>query len=36
LYEYVGKFSTAVETQSKETDSNTVPSIVAVFCHKCC
>jgi len=31
IYEYVGKLSTAVETQSKETDSNIVPSRVAVF-----
>ena len=31
LYEYVNKLSTAVETQSKETDSNIVPSIVAVY-----
>jgi len=31
LYEYVGKLGTAVETQSKENDSNIVPSIVAVF-----
>jgi len=31
LYDYVDKLSTAVETQSKETDSNIVPSIVAVY-----
>jgi hypothetical protein len=31
LYEYVGKLSAAVETQTKETDSNIVPSIVAVY-----
>jgi hypothetical protein len=31
LYKYVGKLSTAVVTQSKETDSNIEPSIVAVF-----
>ena len=31
LYEYVNKLSTTVETQSKEIDSNIVPSIVAVY-----
>jgi len=31
LHWYVGKLSTAAETQSKETHSNIVPSIVAVY-----